>query len=35
MVGVDFAYFMMSSVDPMSWFCVSKLYWILGYITNL
>jgi len=32
MIGVDFAFFWMtSSVDPMSRFCGSKLYWILGY----
>jgi len=36
MIGVGFVYFrMMSSVDPISRFCGSKLYWILGYNMSL
>jgi len=36
MSGVCFAVcLMMSSADPMSRFCGSKLYWILGYNTSL
>ena len=36
MIRVGFSFFWMtSSVHPMSWFCSSKLHWILGYNTSL